>query len=80
MHRFGQTQPVECHVVRSENEGSIVDIVREKERTHSEFQKEISNLMEDSMKENLGLKRVSVAKYVAETPIQLPSFLTSRGV
>lgn len=79
MHRFGQTHAVECHVVRSENEGSIVDTVREKERAHSEFQREIANLMQDAMQHNLGLRKRELRSSKGVKEFTPPSFLKSKA-
>lgn len=43
--RFGQAQPVRCHVVVSEQEGAVVRAVEEKERQASEMMDEIVSRM-----------------------------------
>ena len=59
--RFGQLRPVHVHIVRSENEQSIVEEIERKERQHKEMQSEMAALMGDSMRANIG--RRQLAKY-----------------
>ena len=60
LYRFGQKRTVQVHVVRSENEGSIVQAVRDKERDHVELQCEVARLMADNMKAELGINSVQL--------------------
>jgi hypothetical protein len=76
--RFGQTKSVECHIVRSENEGSICDTIAGKEKQHKELQREVALLMRDGMREELGIGK-SVKKYSPTMPIQLPDWLTAKA-
>ena len=77
--RFGQKRTVKVHVVRSENEGSIVDIVREKERNHVELQREVAALMEANMREELGLKPRELRRYAPVASASIPGFLKTKG-
>lgn len=77
--RFGQTKPVNCHVVRSENEGSIVGIIREKERTHNETQCEVAAHMAEAMKDELGISRNALRSSVGSHVAFVPSWLTRKA-
>jgi hypothetical protein len=78
LYRFGQEHEVEVHVVRSENEGSIVDTVREKEKQHTELQCEVARLMSGSMKEELGISPLTLRSSAGTTRINLPNWLQSK--
>jgi len=77
--RFGQSHPVECHIVRTENEASIMETVREKERVHGEMQSEVAKLMAGNMREELGLTRRELRTSAGDIKIQLPSWMKTKG-
>ena len=77
LQRFGQTKTVEVHVVRSENEGSICDVVKEKERQHQELQREVSLLMAEGMREELGIGK-TLKRYEPTKKIKLPNWLKTK--
>lgn len=76
--RFGQEFPVECHVVRTEREGSIVEAVQEKERLHKEMQSEMAGMMREAMLSELGL-REELERYVTTQTLTLPNWITKKG-
>ena len=72
--RYGQTQDVEVHVIRTVNEGSIVETIERKRRQHEEMQREMAGLMGDGMREELGFGN-QPRKYVAEHTGNVPTWL-----
>jgi hypothetical protein len=65
---------VECHVVRTVNEGSIVESIERKKRQHAEMQREMALLMADGMREELGFVN-QPKRYVAERSGSVPAWL-----
>jgi hypothetical protein len=76
--RFGQTHDVEVHVIRTTNEGSIVEAIERKKQQHAEMQREMAGLMGDGMREELGFGS-QPRKYHAERVGSLPSWLIAKG-
>lgn len=76
--RFGQQHPVDCRIVRTENEGSIMDEIKRKEEQHKEMQREVAALMHDGMMEELGLRQ-SLRTYQPTNLIALPEWVRSKG-
>ena len=78
MWRFGQPLPVECHLIRTESESSIMEAVNRKQAGHAEFQREVALRMSAAMREELGLERVP-RRYVPTQPVKVPMWLRSRA-
>ena len=78
LYRFGQEYSVEVHVVRTENEGSIVDVVNEKESSHVQLQCEVARLMSANMREELGIAPLTLRSSAGTTRINLPNWLQSK--
>ena len=76
--RFGQTQPVEAHVVRTDREESIVETVRRKQEQHQEMQREMAGRMQAGMKEELGIGSTTLRAYEPAKTVQLPKWLQTK--
>ena len=79
--RFGQVHQVDCHLVRTRNEESIVDAVDVKRKAHIEMQKETSGLMREAMMAELGVSGGGGSRptaYVPTTGMQVPGFIRSK--
>lgn len=71
--RFGQTQPVDCHVVISDTEAPIWANVRRKADDHDKMKRAMSKAM-------VGAQRKAERKAYTRTPVvSLPSFLVERS-
>jgi hypothetical protein len=72
--RFGQTRPVDVHVVLSDVEKPIFDNVMRKDIQAQELTRDlVANVAEYERAEMTGVIRTDL--YPAETPLDLPSFL-----
>lgn len=76
--RFGQTMPVDVHVIRTEREESIVDAVNGKGQSHAEMAREMARLMSSGMLEELNQSR-KLETYDAAKRIALPSWIKSKA-
>ena len=73
--RFGQTKPVNCHIIASELEGATVSNIRRKEADADRMAAAMVMHMADlSSKAVRGMVRDTPA-YDPQLPVQLPSFL-----
>ena len=79
LYRFGQKRRVQVHVVRSENEGSIVERVSRKEREHVELQCEVAKLMSANMRDELGLSSPGLAFSTGANRASVPAWMFSKG-
>jgi len=77
-YRFGQEHQVNCHLIRTRNEESILDVLKAKDSAQSQMQKEMSALMREAMMCELGVSNHAPSQYRASKIIQVPNFLTSR--
>lgn len=69
--RFGQTQPVDAHLVVAETEGPVLVSIRRKEKQYEELQSE----MNAAMREEQLLARHKVTRYDHETEMTIPVWL-----
>jgi hypothetical protein len=73
--RFGQTRPVECHIIAAETEGAVIANVRRKEADAERMAAAMVMHMRDfSTREVRGLVRDNPI-YDPQQPVRLPSFL-----
>jgi len=69
--RFGQTKPVNAHLVIAETEGAVLDAIRKKERQYEELQSEMNAAMRD---EQLAARHKATA-YEHSERMLVPSWL-----
>ena len=69
--RFGQTQPVNAHIVVAETEGSVLSTIRRKEAQYEELQQE----MNVAMREEQLAARHKATRYDHETEMEIPEWL-----
>jgi hypothetical protein len=69
--RFGQTEPVNAHLVIAETEGPVLQAIRRKERQYNELQSEMNAVMRE---EQLAARH-KVTRYEHNEPMELPEWL-----
>lgn len=75
--RFGQTSPVNAHVIFAETEGSVLDTIRRKQRDHEEMKREMIGSI---VRHGLGARDArTLAEYQADKAIELPAWLNSEA-
>jgi hypothetical protein len=72
--RFGQTEPVDAHIVIAETEGAVLQSIKRKERQYEELQAE----MNQAMREEQLAARHKATKYDHETAMEIPAWLQSQ--
>lgn len=72
--RFGQTEPVNAHLVIAETEGAVLSAIRRKERQYEELQSE----MNAAMREEQLAERHKSANYDHGMGMEVPSWLTTQ--
>lgn len=75
--RFGQSKPVNVHIISAETEGSILDIIKTKQQAHAEMQRAMNQAMGE-----VGLnlqQRRGYDEYNPQKPMILPAWLTSKS-
>lgn len=72
--RFGQTQPVNAHIICAETEGAVLAAIRRKEAQHEELQFEMNAVM----REEQLIARHKSTRYDHETKMEVPAWLTSQ--
>jgi len=76
--RYGQVSDVvNCHLIMSENEHSVVTTLREKERAHREMQSSMAARMAEFTQQQI-YQRPVLEKYVPVTAVQAPLWLRSK--
>jgi hypothetical protein len=74
--RFGQTKPVNVHVITAETEGAVVSNIKRKEREAEETYNSMIEHMKDLNAAALHGQTVrNKSEYTPKTPVQLPSWL-----
>jgi len=75
--RFGQTNPVEVHIIRAETEGAIVANYKRKETQAEELSDQMVALMRDAMADEIAAARRENDAYQPSRRIELPRGLVS---
>jgi hypothetical protein len=71
--RYGQTRPVNAHLVIAETEGAVLQAVKRKESQYEELQAE----MNEAMREQQLLARRVITRYDHEMEMEIPKWLVS---
>ena len=74
--RFGQTRPVECHIVTSEAEGAVLANLKRKQADAEAMSADMIIHMADITKSELTATRRSVTEYIPGVEMEVPSWLT----
>jgi hypothetical protein len=74
--RFGQTKPVNAHIVVAETEGAVLSTIRRKEAQYEELQQEMNAAMRD---EQLAARHKATS-YAHEMKMEVPTWLTTQNV
>lgn len=75
--RFGQTKPVNAHVIVSDLEGAVLANIKRKEADAQRMADEMSNHMAQFSKEQIKSAAKETIEYKPETEMQIPHFLTA---
>lgn len=73
--RFGQSKPVNCHIIASELEGAVVANIRRKEADADRMAASMVMHMADLSSEAVRGSVRSVAAYNPQQPVQIPSWV-----
>jgi hypothetical protein len=73
--RFGQTRPVNCHIISSEIEGATVSNIRRKEADAERMAAAMVLHMADLSSEAVRGSVRETPNYNPQQPVQLPAFL-----
>jgi hypothetical protein len=73
--RFGQSKPVNCHIIASELEGAVVSNIRRKEADAERMAASMVMHMADLSSEAVRGSVRSVADYNPQQPVQIPSWV-----
>jgi superfamily II DNA or RNA helicase len=79
--RFGQSSPVDVHIIRAETEQLVIDNYRRKEAEAARLGAEMAAQVLDSVRAEVqGASAREWNAYDANKPMTIPSWLTSEGV
>jgi superfamily II DNA or RNA helicase len=73
--RFGQTMPVDVHIVISDREGAVLDNIKRKQRQHDQMSKEMVSIMRDLTISEIKGATVEKADYFPQEKMTLPNFI-----
>jgi len=73
--RFGQTMPVNCHVITSEQEGAVVDNLHRKHKDAERLTRGMVEHMADMSREQLGQTKRTQTAYDANIEMRIPAWL-----
>lgn len=74
-YRFGQTHPVDVHIVISDREGAVLDNIKRKQRQHEEIAKEMADIMRDYTVAEIKGASVEKTDYSPKQPFKKPAFI-----
>lgn len=72
--RFGQTKPVQVHVIASDQEGAVVNNLKRKERDALAMADQLSAEVKDAVHSSVVGARKEHNSYIPHQPILIPSF------
>lgn len=73
--RFGQTKPVEVHIVVSDREGAVLDNIKRKQQQHDQMSFEMSSIMRDLTISQIKGATINKTDYLPQEKMTIPSFL-----
>jgi hypothetical protein len=73
--RFGQTEPVDVHIVISDREGAVLENIKRKQAQHDQISKEMADIMRDYTIAEIKGATVEKADYAPEVNFKLPEFM-----
>jgi hypothetical protein len=73
--RFGQTQPVDVHIVISDREGAVLENIKRKQAQHEQMSKEMMMIMRDLTIAEIKGAILDKADYVPQETMTIPAFL-----
>jgi hypothetical protein len=76
-YRFGQTRPVNVHMITSSREGAVAENIKRKEADYRKMVDEMIKYTKEITSESIRSTERDVAEYEAKTPIIIPSWLRS---
>jgi len=77
--RFGQTQPVDVHIVISEKEGNVLQNIKAKEARAEEMQRQMILCMADLSKAEITNAGKNTIEYKPKKEMELPSWMLSNN-
>lgn len=73
--RFGQTRPVDVHIVISDREGAVLDNIKRKQEQHEQMSWEMSTIMRDLTISQIKGATINKADYLPQEAMTIPNFL-----
>lgn len=73
--RFGQERTVHVHIISADTEGAVVENIRRKDAQHNEMSESMMTLVGDLVKKSVLGARVEKTDYLADTKMDIPSWL-----
>ena len=73
--RFGQTMPVNVHVVSADSEGAVVANIKQKERQHKKISKEMIQCVGEFTAMQLGKSFQEKTEYKPTIKMRVPSWM-----
>lgn len=73
--RFGQTNPVDVHIVISDREGAVLDNIKRKQAQHDQMSAEMCKIMRDYTVAEIKGATLEKADYLPSQKINMPSFI-----
>lgn len=79
-YRFGQTQPVNVHMITSSREGASAENIKRKEADFLKMVAEMVKYTKGITSESIRSTEREVTEYAAKVPIKIPSWLRSEDI
>ncbi len=73
--RFGQTKPVDVHIVVSDREGAVLDNIKRKQKQHDQMNWEMSTIIRDLTISQIKGATVNKTDYLPREKMTIPNFL-----
>ena len=72
--RFGQTQPVDVHIIISDREGAVLDNIKRKQRQHDQMSAEMMTIMRDYTVAEIKGATINKTDYLPQEKMIKPKF------
>ena len=73
--RFGQTQPVDVHIVISDREGAVLDNIRRKQAQNDQMGREMAAIMRDLTIADIKGAALEKTDYIPQEKMTIPAFI-----
>ena len=76
--RYGQTMPVNVHIISADTEGAVVENIRRKDAQHKELMREMMNHMRGLTQKSVFGATIEKTDYLPQVKMEVPKWVSPK--